>query len=404
MKTLLWIIVLIAAAVGVVAAALHSSTGYVQIVWPPYRVELSMVLVLVLLACAFVAAYLLMRLVSAMVGMPEQVREYRATRRREKAHAALAEALHEFFSGRYARAEKAAAGAIELGAQPGVAAVLAARAAHELRAFERRDQYLDSLTMGAVALPADDIMAVITRADLLLNERRAADAQATLEALPQKHTAAMRIELRALQQAHEWEKTLPLIDQLEKRRVFDAARAADLRRHAYAAQLERRAADRSSVDEAWKKIPYALKKDPAIARAAARCYVALNASEGAGEAARDIIERSLDAEWDSELAALYADCASADTVRQIERAERWLPAHASDAALLLTLGRLCARQELWGKARNYIDASLATEPTYQSHLAAAQLHEKLGDDEAARRHYRQSLDLALVKLRERAAV
>jgi len=399
MKTLLWIIVLIATAVGVVAAALHSSTGYVQLVWPPYRVELSMVLVLALLVCAFIAAHLLMRLVSAMVGMPEQVREYRAARRREKAHDALAEALHEFFSGRYARAEKAAAGAIELGAKPGVAAVLAARAAHELRAFERRDQYLDSLATGAAALPEDDIMAVITRADLLLNERRAVDALAALEALPQKHTAALRIELRALQQAREWEKTLPLIDQLEKRNVFDAARAADMRRHSYAAQLERRA-DRSSLDDTWKKIPDALKKDTLIARAAARRYAALDA----GVLACEIVERSLDAEWDSDLAALYADCDSADTVHQIERAERWLPAHSADAALLLTLGRLCARQELWGKAQNYIDASIAVEPTYQSHFAAAKLHEKLGNAEPAQRHYRRSLDLALVKLRESAAV
>jgi len=72
--------------------------------------------------------------------------------------------------------------------------------------------------------------------------------------------------------------------------------------------------------------------------------------------------------------------------------------------LLLSLGRLCARQELWGKARNYVDASIATEATYPAHLAAVQLHEKLGDIEAAQRHSRAALDLALVKLRERAVL
>jgi HemY protein len=70
---------------------------------------------------------------------------------------------------------------------------------------------------------------------------------------------------------------------------------------------------------------------------------------------------------------------------------------------LLTLGRLCAVQGLWGKAQNYVDASIAVEATYPAHLAAVQLQEKLGNAEAAQRHTRAALELALVKLRERAA-
>ena len=54
MKTLLWAIAAIAMAVGLVAAAVRSSAGYVQIVLPPYRVELSLVLVLVQIGRAHV--------------------------------------------------------------------------------------------------------------------------------------------------------------------------------------------------------------------------------------------------------------------------------------------------------------------------------------------------------------
>jgi HemY protein len=70
--------------------------------------------------------------------------------------------------------------------------------------------------------------------------------------------------------------------------------------------------------------------------------------------------------------------------------------------LLLTLGRLCARQELWGKAQNYMDASIALDATYPAHLAAARLHETLGNADIAQRHTKAALDLALEKLRERA--
>ena len=142
MKFLLWTIAVIAVAVGLVTAALRSSAGYLQIVWPPYRTELSLVMVVVILAAAFALAYLLVRLLVAVVGMPQQVREYREARRKTKAQAAIAGALHEFFSGRFARAERAAQQAMSLDEQPGLAAMLAAHAAHELRAMDRRDAYL----------------------------------------------------------------------------------------------------------------------------------------------------------------------------------------------------------------------------------------------------------------------
>jgi HemY protein len=86
-------------------------------------------------------------------------------------------------------------------------------------------------------------------------------------------------------------------------------------------------------------------------------------------------------------------------VRQIERAESWLREHRADGALLLALGRLCARQELWGKAQSYLEAAISVEPTYAGHLELARLHEKLGNADAARRHERESLQLALLKLR-----
>jgi HemY protein len=390
-KFLLWILLAVAVAVGLAVAVTRLSAGYVQIVLPPHRVELSLVLVIVSLLAAFLLFYLGVRLTAAMFAMPRQVRQYRQARRSRKAHDALTGALHDFFSGRYVRAEKAAASAMELGEQPGLAAMLAARAAHELRAPERRDAHL---AKAAEHLPADDIMKVIAEADMLLEQRRAADALVVLQTLPQKHTAGLRLELKALQMSKEWEKSLPVIDQLEKRKVYDATQAGEMRRNAWAQQLKRRATDTNAFDEAWRKVPDALKRDTRVARAAAEASIALKSFDRAA----DILERSLDQNWDSELAGLYADCVTAEGVRQIDRAERWLDKHPGDGALLLALGRLCARLSLWGKARNYLDASLSIEPTYQGHLASAQLHEQLGNPDAAQKHYRDSLNLAIARL------
>jgi len=389
-----WILGLFAVAVAL-ALALHLNTGYALLVWPPYRVELSLNLLLLLLAAGFALVYLLLRFIFGAIGLPAQVRGFRARRRREKARSMLLEAVAAFFEGRYGRAEKSAASAMESGGSPALGAVLAARAAHELRRYEERDGYLARAETFA---PGDSAMRIIAAAGMLLDQRRFQDALLALKALPKKHTAALRLELKAQQQARNWGQTLPLIDQLERRGVFDAAQAGQLRRYAHAENLKRQALDSHALEECWQKIPTREKRDAKVAAAAAQCYTAL----GGCAQANQIIEQALEAEWNSELVALYAECAGTEVVRQIERAENWLTANPRDAVLLLVLGKLCAQQQLWGKAQSYLEASLSVEPTYSAHLALAQLHEGLGNADAECRHYRESLGLAEAQLKQLA--
>ena len=94
------------------------------------------------------------------------------------------------------------------------------------------------------------------------------------------------------------------------------------------------------------------------------------------------------------LVALYASCAGESALPLIERAEAWLPSHARDAVLLLTLGKLCTRQALWGKAQGYLEASLSLQPTPEAHRALADLLERLGKTQEAGRHLRKSAELA----------
>jgi HemY protein len=390
MRALVWIVVILALAVGLTLAARYN-TGYALLVLPRYRVEISLNLLLALLVAGFVAAYALVRVTFAALHLPRQVRGYRAARGREKARATLLEALHEYFAGRYGRAEQAAAASLELGEHPGLSAVLAARAAHELRAYERRDAYLARAT---TSTPGEEAARLVTGAELLLDEQRHEEALALLKRLPRRHTAALRLELKAQQQARNWEQVLALTEELRKRNVFDATQAEQVRRHALTENLKRKALDTQALDDAWDSIPAAERTNRRVAAAAARCYIAL----GGCDRAHRIIEHAVEESWDSELAGLYAECEGGDTVKRIERAEGWLEAHPRDAVLLLTLGRLCGEQELWGKAQSYLEASIAVEPTYSAHFALAGLQERLGNADAARRNYRAGLDLTLVQL------
>jgi len=236
---------------------------------------------------------------------------------------------------------------------------------------------------------------VVTEAELLLEQRRSQEALDALRRLRRPHTAALRLELRAQQELRNWDQTFTLVNELQRRKVFDADEATEIRRAALIENLRRNALDIAALEEAWRKMSAKERTDNRIAAAAARCFIAL----GGCVQAHRIIEEALESSWDSDVVALYAECNGGDARQRIERAESWLKSYPRDAVLLLALGKLCAASELWGKAQSYLEASIAINPTYSAHLAMADLHEKLGNAEVARFHQRESLDLALAQLK-----
>ena len=138
----------------------------------------------------------------------------------------------------------------------------------------------------------------------------------------------------------------------------------------------------------------ATKNNSKLAVAAVRAYIV----SGDCTTAHRIIEQNVPTTWDTELIELYAECLGNHVNRQIECAEVWLKSHPNDAQLLLTLGKLCTHCELWGKAQNYLEASLSVEPGHKAHFALAQLNEKLGKHELAMAHYNKGLELTLKQL------
>jgi len=387
-RALFWILAGLALAVGLTLAAKYNA-GLVLLFLPPYRVELSLNLFLLLLLAAFLALYAATRMAHHMVTLPAYVREFKESRRRNRAREAMQEALTAFFEGRYAIAEKSAASTLAQGETPALAALLVARAAHEQRAFDRRDAYLAQAERQEDSQP---VARLVTQAELLLDERQPQPALGAIKELEKhgrKHSHVLRLELKALQMARNWEQVPALVTQLEKREALEPAQAAQLRANAYGEILRRKASDETALLEFWPKIPTEHRLESKIALSGASAFAAV----GDGQTAVEIATRSLDARWDTELARFYGTCFAKDVLKQRNRAEKWLPEHPRDAALLLALARLCAKQELWGKARSYLEASLAVEPGAESHLLMAQLLEKPGQAEEACRHYRQSLEL-----------
>ncbi|HZO03107.1 MAG TPA: heme biosynthesis HemY N-terminal domain-containing protein [Burkholderiales bacterium] len=394
MKSLLWVLLVSAAAVALVLLA-RVDSGYVLFFYPPWRVEMSMVFFGVAALASFLLLYLAFRLLGAALALPTTVRAWRARRRRERSHAALAAALQAYYEGRYARAEKEAGIAFDNGPTPGVAALLAARAAHQMRDFERRDRWLERADGSGDSLQAARL---VSRAELALEDRdfaAARDALRNLHGAGPKHVATTRLLLRAERGAGAWDEVLRLASQLSKRDAISPALAEEYKVQATVELLGRSADDGAAFERRWRGIAAADRLQPRIAAAGARHATAL----GRAALAREIIENALAAEWVPSLVSLYGDLPPnlneekvAEARARIERAERWLLERNRDAQLLATLGRLCAQAELWGKARSFLEASLSFEESRAARVELARLAERLGQADEAQRHFRKAAE------------
>lgn len=142
MRYLISILALFAAAVAI--STLLQNTAYVLLVYPPYRIEVSLKLFVALFLLIFGFGYWLIHLLLATTQLPAVVQKLKADRAQNNSRKLLDVALRAFFEGRYQDAEKAATRAIKHGETSVIYPIIAARAAHELGAADRRDAYMSS--------------------------------------------------------------------------------------------------------------------------------------------------------------------------------------------------------------------------------------------------------------------
>ena len=388
MRILLWLLALFALAVGV-SLAFGYNEGYVLLVLPPWRAELSLNLFLVLALGGFLLGHALLRLITHTLRLPQAVRDFRERRRRERAGRALREALLQLFEGRYGHALKNAGTAYAAAEAPALCALVAARAAHFLRDAEREAEWLGRAAAHDAEAHAARLM---TEAELHVDAHRYGEALAALEALQEgggRHIAQLRLALRVHRGLGRWNEVLRVARQLEKHRALSADAAASLKQRAHLENLRSLAGDARRLASYWQGVPEAERRTPGLAAAAARALIAA----GDGTTAQRLIEERLEAQWDPELAALYADCRGGDTLARIARAEKWLERQPRDTRLLLALGRLCREQQLWGKAQSYFEASLAIQPSQDAHVELATLFDQLGRSEESNQAYRSAAAL-----------
>lgn len=386
MRISLWLLALFAAAV---AAALFAgqNPGSVTVFWPPYRIDLSLNLVLVLALASFLTLHLALRALSALFAIPREARMWRQRQRERSMQLSLLDAYSQLVAGRFVRAKKSAELVLEqvrnLASSDDklsyadqlltTSHLLAAEAAHALQDRGAREtHYRAALEHAARGVsPEAGEGARMRAARWALDDRDSVGALQLLDDLGQgagRRVLALRMRLKAARMAGRTVMAMETARLLAKHHALSQVAAQGVLR-GLSTELIATAYDPAQLIQVWARLEPAEQAMPDVALAAAQRLLELR-----GDAA--LSRQWLLPVWQQmlEQPSGLAQSQRVDVVRVLElgfaggtetlegewltRIESAQLSHPGDPVLQYLAGVTCMRLQLWGKARQLLQQSL----------------------------------------------
>lgn len=391
MRSLLWLIVLFIVAVVIVLTGTHYN-GNVFIVVEQTQIRINLHLFVGLVILLVVLLYVLLRIVMGLVHLPGQWTRWRVNHQRHQVETALNHAGLAFFEGRFQFAEREAERV--LGNKQGLnsralALMIAAHSADQIDELAKRDRYLNEIAQ----LPEKQQLSrylLLARSALAKHDN--VGAKNALEAASKINpnlTQVAKLRLR-----YEWENGNPqgVLQQVDKLSRADALSESELQsyRHWAYQQLLTRAHDPSELKMSLKAIP-ADEREGDLCVDIVKKYLQL----GMYAQALKYVKKYYPVSFNPDLLPLFSEANQYSSVKDqqksIEIAEKWLQQRPQDPALQMLLGQLSYDQQLWGKAKSYLEASLQISNNNVARLLLAKVLEQSGQTAAAQQQREQVL-------------
>lgn len=378
------IVVLALFASAFAAHFLLADPGYVIINFRGYVVEMSVPVLIGLAVLLLFAVWLVRKIYLAPRRLGEAAGRYRSARAGEK----MTRGMIAVAEGNFARGEKMLARAASTSDSPLFNYLQAARAAHLQGHDERRDEWL---RLAYQDIPEAANAVLLTQAEFQLDRGNNEQALATLRRLDENsrdHAHALALLGRLYFKLEDWDSLAELLPRLKKNGQLKPGTLEKWTLRVHKEALDR-AEDATAVTAVWNGVARAQRSNPVLLEA---FYAGL---VRAGE--HDRVEKELAAvlksNWSGPLVRLFGLIESSNPSKQLKRAEGWLKNRGDDPDLLLTAARLCLRNELWGKARSYLETVISLRPTPDAYQEYGALLNQMGEADAAAAAFRDGLGM-----------
>lgn len=378
------LIILAAAWVGI---TLSQDPGYLLITINQWTIETTLGVAIIALLIFTYLLHLLLLLINKFIKMPSEIKNWQKRRKIQRAQAKTRQGLIEFSEGYWNDAKNHLIKALPNTDTPLLNYLTAARAAQELGDNKLRDDYLREAQQ---SMPEAKIAVELTQAQLQLANKQWEQALATLKHLQHlnpKHHYVLKLLMHLYEEIRDWEALIELLPELKRHNVITTEEYKILEKRAFKhALIECIKHNQDSIIKNFiNTVPKNLKHDPDLI--AVYCEYLLNQQEY--ETAEHLLRKELKLNFNEQLIALYGQIKN--NKAQLKFVEGLSKQHPHSANLFLTLAGICKEDNLWGKAKTYLEESIKLKPTQKAYRELGLLLEKLNDEQGAKKAYKEGL-------------
>jgi len=387
MKYLIFGLVLLLLAIWL-GLEMSQGTGYVLVAYRHWSIETSFWIATLILIVGFALFYFIFRTIGRTARISKNIKRWQRIRHHRKARQLTHVGLCELAEGDWEQAEKTLLKATKMTKYPLINYLGCARAAQAQQAYERRDNYLRK---AHVTTRGAEIAVGLTQAQLQINSKQWEQALATLKHLNRvnpNHHYTLKLLSTVYQELHDWNQLRGLHPSLRKYKVLPPEELDTLEKQIYRAMLsEASSKSAATLLDAWESLSRHWKHDISLIRV----YTTHLIQHHEDGKAVSMIESTIKKHWDPVLIENYGLARSETPAKQLTTAEGWLKKYPREPELLLCLGRLSTHEKFWGKARDYLEASIKLIPSAQAYAELGKVLEALEEKEAALAAYRKGL-------------
>lgn len=370
---------------------LHADSGYVLVGVNHWTIETTLPVAVFVLLFVFVFTYIFLQAFQSLAHMPKAIKAWNSRRLSQKAQDITRQGLIEYSEGYWLQAKNHLIQALPNTDTPLLNYLTAARAAQKMGDSTLRDHYLREAQQ---SMPEAKIAVELTQAQLQLANNQWEQALATLRHLHDlapRHPYVLKLLMQLYEQLRDWPQLIALLPDLKRYQVISAEQFHEVSQHIYLQAMRdlEKQNQTDSVKQFFNHLPKNVRAEPEVLRQYARFLSRVADYQGA----ELLLRNSLRKEFDIGLIDLYGLLPGTES--QLSFAESLLKKNPHSAPLFLCLGRQAMAQQLWGKAKHYLEQSNQLSPTPAAFNELGHLYEHLNDSVLACACFKKGLELVI---------
>jgi len=314
MRWIIWSVMVATVAV-VSALVLGSHESNVTLYWHPWRVDLSLNFVLLVLVLCFVLLHAALRGTALLRELPQRAHRWRAQQSERAAHMAVLDAVAFQLSGRFVRAQSSANRALSI-LQDRIdepmpqqaqlmllAQLLSAESANALGNATQRETMLQAIEAGDAHEGTQAVRegAYIRAASWAIDAKDAEQAHHWLARLPQgaqRRIQAVRLRLKLAQLDRNNHQALDMVRLLVKHKALSTFAASTLSR-SLALEALQHVHDLTQLQQTWQRMDAQDQQQPALVLAfvARWQYLRLSDPDEPSPAMSELLQQAIQTLW-----------------------------------------------------------------------------------------------------------